>query len=172
MQQKNTQTVLVIYEDQETRDIAMAFCDDLMRRFWSECDFALEWCSFDVLRDARSGRAALQKASEADHTVFATHPHGPFPIAVELWVGAWCAQRSHREGTVVGLLDPAREGGAIASRYTWLRKMAHKAGLDYLTAGPLQLRIKLGSESCYQRASAKTTVLEQILSRPHAPVAH
>lgn len=172
MQKMESQTVLVIYEDEPTRNAAMQFCDTMVRRFWTRCDFGLEWCSFAALTDARSGKAALHKAADADIILFAAQPHGALPLHVELWIGAWVAQRAQRQGALVGLLDPERDGSGQTSRYTWLRAMAHKAGMDYLTAAPQEIGGTVGClDACVKRADARTDVLEGILTRPHIPVA-
>ena len=171
MQKMEIQNVLVIYEDEETRDAAMQFCDNMVRRFWTRCDFTLEWCSFGALTDARSGKAALHKAAEADIILFASAPYGPLPVHVELWISGWVAQRGQRQGAMIGLLDPERDGSERASRYTWLRSMAHKAGMDYLTTAPQEIGGTAGClDSCGKRADARTNVLEGILARPHIPV--
>lgn len=171
MQMMESKTVLVIYEDETTRNAAVQFCDSLVNRFWARCDFALEWCSFEALTDARAGRAALLKATDADIVIFASHPFGPLPIHVELWIEGWADRRGQRQGALIGLLDPEREGCEQTSRYTWMRTMAHKAGMDYLTTAPLEVGGTMPClDACAKRADARTNILEGILARPHIPV--
>lgn len=172
MEKMASQTVLVIYEDETTQSAAVAFCDDLVSRFWTRCDISVEWCSFSALTDARSGRAALHKAAEADLIVFAAQPDDPLPAHIDLWLTSWVTQRGQRDGAVIGLLDPSSGNEPRANRYTLLRSIAHKAGMDYLTQAPQQFGGVLGCvEECSRRAQARTDVLEGILKRPHLPVA-
>ena len=62
---KEACTVLVLYEDQATRQRGLAACDYLMNNFWTEVEFEFHWWRTDFLADASLAAAAAAKASEA-----------------------------------------------------------------------------------------------------------
>jgi len=164
MLNKASRLVVATYEDELTRKAALRFLDSLVAEFWSRCDFVVEWFSFDSVGGAELNQDTVQKAVDADLIVFAAHPEGELPAGVVRWMQAWCDQRKDREGSVIGLLDPAKEGSAQANRYTWLRSMAHKAGMDYLTQAPQQIGFMPETADPFlQRASASSSTLEEIL---------
>jgi hypothetical protein len=164
MLNKASRLVVAIYEDELTRKAALRFFESLVAEFWSRCDFAVEWFSFDSLGGTSPDQNAVLKTVEADLIVFVAHPEGELPTGVVRWMDAWCEQRNEREGSVIGLLDPAKDGGAQANRYTWLRYMAHKAGMDYLTQAPQQISLMPETADPFlQRAAASSSTLEEIL---------
>lgn len=163
-----TWQVVVIYEDPETRETAVSFCDRMVERFWSQVGFDIDWCSFDLLaKDACAG-AAAEKAAGADLIVFATRPGGELPLHLRAWTDAWLRRRGKREGVLVGLLAECAEA---ADRHHYFRDLAHRGGLDYLTEVPQSLSYPLpGSPESYtERADQVTSLLEDILHQPAPP---
>jgi hypothetical protein len=89
---------------------------------------------------------------------------------LENWLEQALRDRGDREGILVGLPKP-EEGLSVGAAATqvYLRKLAHAAGMDYLTAVPESLAAFVPdlSEASYQRATQVTSVLGTILS--HSP---
>lgn len=165
-------TVVVVYENAETRETAMAFCDRLVERFWNKFEFDVSWWSFDLLEHRESTREASEKAVEAALVVFATRPEGEMPRHVRAWVERWLPRRGDREGAVVGLVGPgAGERGLMEDRPLYLRSVALRAGMDYLTQVPQSIAHYLPDyvESCTQRAHQMTSVLDEILHQHQPP---
>jgi hypothetical protein len=168
---KATWSVVVIFEDANTREKAVKFCDQLVERFWSRCEFALTWMSFSALAEPNSARDAHAKTRDADVVVFAPRSEGPVPEAVIAWVERCLASRNDREGALAGLIDSAILTGRVAEKHAWLRSVAHRAGMDYLTQVPHDIvrSIPDSLETYSERARQVTSVLNEILHKRAAP---
>jgi len=165
---KTTWSAVVVFECEETRDKAVSFCNRLVDRFWTQMGFEISWWSFDMLRDATLGGEAAAKAAKSRLIIFATTAEGEMPFHVFEWVEKWVGQRSDQEGALVGLADRETSLTGVASaKHVYLREIAHRAGMDYLTKVPDNLSACPDSpESCAERAHTQTTLLEEILNRP------
>jgi hypothetical protein len=163
-------SVAVVYEDAATRAEAVSFCDRLMERFWAECEFDVGWWSFDHLKEGDSAKEASQKAVEANLVVFAVRPEGGISPGFDAWIETWLTHRGDREGTLVGLLTSGNELlDDAAGKHVYLRNVAHRAGMDYLTEVPQSIShfIPDSLESVSERAQRVSSVLDEILR--HAP---
>lgn len=158
---------MVVYEDTKNREEAVRFCDRLIERFWSEHGFYLSWWSFASLQEGPLAEAPTEKALEADLIIFATEPEGDLPDHVQEWTEEWLRRRGDREGAVVALTG---SGTAGPGKSVYLRNIAHRAGMDYLTEVPqtILLSIPDSLESVSRRADEVTSVLDEIL-RTHRP---
>jgi hypothetical protein len=169
---KATLSVVILYEDAQTREKAVKFCDQLVERFWANCEFRLTWMDFSALHDPNAARDAHAKARGADVIVFATRPEGPVPGVVTDWVERCLANRTDREGTLAGLIESSTIlTGWAAEKHAWLRSVAHRAGMDYLTDVPHDIAkpIPDSLESFSERAQQVTSVLDEILHKPIHP---
>jgi len=171
MKAKATNSVLVIYQDDQARQEVVKFCDDLIERFWAEHEFEVNWWSFDLLQEARLARDASARATDANVIIFATRPDGEIAPHVREWVETWVTARGDREGALVGLLD---SGDALmgyrAQHFVYLRNVAHRAGMDYLTQVPRALSgVPDSIESYTERADRVTSVLDEILHHKATP---
>ena len=155
----------VIYEDAETRAVAARECDRLLAKLWSEHGFEIHWWSFDELGEARAGCEALEKARAAAVMIFAVQPEGSYRHDTREWVETWLKLRGEREGALIGLLNPGENAGLVSEKYVYLHHVAHRAGMDYLTAIPKDIFhfIPESCESCTERAGQVTGVLDEIL---------
>lgn len=165
-------SVVVVYEDAECREAAVTFCDRLVERFWNQCEFGIDWWSFDQLREPNSAEQAAGKTVEANFMVFATRPQGVMPRELVSWVESWAHRRGDREGALVGLLDPSTDPeGCSELKHMYLRGLAHRLDADYLTQLPLDLRRAAPEslDSYTERADQMTSVLDEILRQPRTP---
>ncbi len=172
LEMKATWSVVVIFEDMATRDAAVGFCDRLVERFWAKCKFDVSWWSFGLLHEPEAAMEAVSKAAAADLVICTAGPEGEMPSHVVDWVENWLRQRGEREGILVGLLEHGAElGGSTGSRHVWLRQIAHRAGMDYLTQVPQGIGYPMPNslESCVERAHVVTPVLEEILHQHALP---
>ena len=164
MAMKAKWSVAVIYEDTGAQDAAVAFCDELVKRFWAEHSFEVTWWPFARLEESQIAADAKRKAAEAHLVVFATGK--PIPLHILHWTEQWIAERNQLEGALVGL--PC--GDASAELHCFLRRLAHRAGMDFLTRVPQTLRLAPESpEACTQRAHQVGSVLDSILRYRHLP---
>jgi hypothetical protein len=161
--------IVVVYEGAAARDPAMQFCDDLVKRFWPDCTFALSWFDWANLENSATAREAEQKAAEAQFVILAAGSSKMIPDYVQSWIERAMRRRGDREGVLVGLTGGDTDGGGDTQLY--LRKLAHRAGMDYLIRIPQSLpqSVPESVESCHRRATQVTSVLGAILSRVQSP---
>lgn len=162
-------SVTIIYEDIPAREAAVRFSDNLVRRFWSEYEFDVGWWSMHDLEQPEKVRTSAEKAAKADLLVFALNPEGELPECFFAWVDRWIGKRGEREGALAGLLDPAAAPNGVATKkYLYLRSLAHRARMDYLMQVPENMvgTIPDSIDSYAERASTRTSVLDEILTRP------
>ncbi len=165
-------SVAVVYEDTVSREAAVSFCDHLVERFWAECEFGVNWWSFELLQEPDSAKKASQSVVEANLVVFATRREGGMPPNVEGWIERWLSERGDREGTLVGLLSPGTGlSGEGADKHAYLRNVAHRGGMDYLTEVPQSISqiIPDSLKSVSERADVVSSVLEEILRHAAPP---
>src|SRR5258708_5288461 len=163
--------VVVVYEDSQCRDEAVKFCDLLVNRFWPTNGFEICWCSFANLQESKAAADSAEKATKAPLILFVTRPQGELPIDVVLWIQKWSSKRAEREGVLVGLLDPGTSSGIPEDKHIYLRNVAHRAGMDYLTKMPENISrgIPDSLDSYSQRAQRVTSVLSEILRKQPVP---
>lgn len=165
---KATKSIVVVYEDTATRKNAVEFCDRMVKKFWAECEFDIQWWAFANLEEQAVAKEATKKAAEADVVVLACGPERELPSHVESWIENWVSQRGDREGSLASLIEP--DFGAT-DKHVYLRAVAHRAGMDYLTEVPQEFahRFPDSLESYSERASQVTGVLEEILHQHPTP---
>src|SRR5690349_19563036 len=103
---KRIWSVAVVYEDTPMREGAVQFCDALMKRFWAENEFSIDWWQFSQLENDMSGRQAEAKGAEADLIIFAARSDTGLPEGVAAWLESWIGRRGEREGAMIALNDP------------------------------------------------------------------
>jgi hypothetical protein len=169
MGERGSLSLAVLYDDARARETAVMFCDQLCERFWATHTFELSWWSFADLEDANSSRIALAKGSGADWLLISAQTEKEFSAAVLTWLDLWVAQRGDREGALVGLIQPGET--APIEKHAVLRRLAHRAGMDYLTQVPQSLGQpeQDSADACTERAHQVTAVLNGILHKPTRP---
>jgi hypothetical protein len=168
-----TRSVAVLYESPQAQEMAVGFCDGLVSRFWIEEGFDINWWAVGLLERASAARLALEKAANADFVVIALAAETSIPYYLEAWLEKWLVCRGEREGALVGLI--AGEGKHVAggaSKHLYLRRLAHRAQMDYLTQIPPCVSPPEGEDPdvYVERAQEMTSVLKEILERPSSPV--
>lgn len=166
---KATCSVAVIYQDAQARELAVGYCDVLVQRFWQRRDFELCWWSFQQIENVDS----TLKDCNVDLLIFATRAVEEIPGGVQRWVERWLIERANREGALVNLTDisPPALKTIAAKTDKYLRDVAHRGNLDYLTQVPADIfgLIPESAECCRDRARQMTTVLDEILHRAALP---
>jgi hypothetical protein len=169
---RRTRCVTVVYETPAIREHAVGFCERLAEE--SDC-IVLEtnWWSFELLSHTLIASDAAQKAAAAEVIIFAMNVDGDLPPEIKLWIENWLAKRGEREGALVGLLEQEPGPPEMASfREIYLRHVARRAGMDYLSHGAPTAAdaIPDSIDSVNQRAGLVTSVLDDILhTHPHSP---
>ena len=163
---KATWSVAVIFDKAKARETGMAFCDSLVHKFWADNEFDVSWWNLNELQESSTAEQALKKSAVADVVVFAIEGVGSDHF--QEWTNQWLKRRGRRKGALVGLVPctgQSASGPALIERF--LRHLAHRAGMDFLTAVPqiVPRRASESLESCDERAHRVTTVLDGILHR-------
>lgn len=166
---KATWNVAVIYDGVEARETGVVFCDTLVQRFWSRCKLDVTWLPSESLANVETVRGTLQKTAMADLLVFVVSSQNDLPLHVRGWVEEWLRTRGEREGCLVALAPEGKRCGPC----NFLRQLAHRAGMDFLTEVPQSFGEPIpDSVDVYsERASTVTRVLDDILKQPQAPPA-
>ena len=158
--------VLVVYEDNATREHAVQFCEQLANQHCPERGPAVEWQSFAELTDPKASPTAAEAASAANFVVFAVSAGNDFPQEIKLWIEGWLGRRGDREGALVGLVPrPQSPCDAASLKEIYLRFAAHRAGMDYLSHVPPTLPKPLPDslDSFTEQAGEVTSLLDEIL---------
>jgi hypothetical protein len=159
-------SVVVLYEDTPSREDAVRFCDRLVERFWQSREFDIHWASFSTLKEEADNSS--NKIAHADVLIFAASAEGAMPEETVAWIEESLAGKGDREGALVGLLHDTRGTHselADSQKHSYLRCLAHRLSMDYLTEIPQHLsRLMPDSlESYCARADRVTNVLDEIL---------
>jgi len=165
--EKVNSKVVVIYKDDNARDQAVRFCDGLVARFWPHYNFDINWWSYQALTELESTKA-VNNVLELDLLVFAGPAEEPLPLEVHDWIERWSAERGEREGALVDLIGSESNS---ADTHFYLRAVAHRAKMDYLTQMPQHIPrfIPESRESYWNRAAQITSVLDEILQHHVTP---
>ena len=169
---KRDWSVVVVFEDAATRGQAVEVCDHLVQRFWTDCELAVSWWSWDMLEQPTQAQEAIQKAAEADLLIFAARTETDLPTPLQQWIETWLAMRGERDGALMSLFGKeAQAGEALAERHGYLRQVAHRGGMDYLTEAPQNLSFSIPDslDWCSARAESVTSVLDEILHTHGTP---
>jgi hypothetical protein len=161
--------VVVVYETPAIREHAVRFCERLAEEQKSAA-MEMNWWPFHLLGHPASAGDAVQKASNADILIFAMDASGDLPQEIKLWIERWLNKRGEREGALVGLLNCEEHHEVASFREIYLRHIARRAGMDYLShAVPTVGRaIPDSIDSFSERARRMTSVLDNILHKhPH-----
>ena len=172
LEPKAAWSVVVVYEDPAAREQAVNFCDQLVKRFWARFEFDVSWWSFAMLQQEPVATEAAERAARADLIVFSSALQGDFPASVRDWLESWLNRRGDREGILAGLMDPGADlSGREGPKHNYLRQVAHRAAMDYLTQVPhnISRSIPESLDSYAERAVHVSSVLDEILHRPAPP---
>lgn len=130
--------IVAAYEDKSTRTRAMALIGHLEKRFGDEIDFTCTWWKFRFLMDKDIALVARHYAESADVMIFASDAPGLFPLQIMNWVESWTERRSRDGGVLVPLIgSPYIPQKLYSTKRFYLRHVADRAGLDYLTQSML-----------------------------------
>ncbi len=167
---RSAKSIVVIYEDSALRERAVQFCERLAAE---TPGMDMDWWSFQLLSHPSMAQAAVERAAGAEVVVFAMGARGDLPAEIKLWFEKWLNKRGEREGALVGLLHREEAMQGMASfREMYLRHIAHRGGMDYLShASPtIWHAIPDSIDSYNERAGRKTSLMDGILQKhPHAP---
>ena len=151
-------SVVVLYEDAATRQRAMKVCDHLVQQFWAEVEFKFHWWRTDFLEDDTMAATAAADAGNADFIVVSSSAERELSPFVKNWFETWIAQRQGREGAFVDLTETGAVSAAhVQHNKIFLRNVAHRAAMDYLTKVPSVINGKLPAGGSPPAVNMSTT---------------
>jgi len=164
--------VVVLYENASAREQASRFCERMAEH--RDAPLQVSWWSLSFLSQPAMAHDAAEKALAAELIVFAMSGGGDLPHDAKIWVESWLGRRHGHEGAIVGLVENANPGEIASLKEIYLRHIAHRAGMDYLShSTPTAAKAMPDSiESYNARAGHMTSVLAEILrvQPPTAPL--
>ena len=157
----------VVFESNAARERAAGFCQQLSSCACGTSEPVIRWYSFDDLTIASGSEDVMMASLEARLLAFAVHEEGDLPAAVKKWTEGWLLRRGRREGILVGLVFEERPSlrKVACLKEIYLRHLAHRAGMDYLSHLPTQFTkvIPDSLDSYNSRAGQMTPLLDEIL---------
>jgi len=124
--------IVVLYEDNSSRDAAIGLCEALKKTFHEDLDFEITWCRFKYFNDPAVASEAAEIAVRADLIVVSIPRAQDLPLEVKAWFERWLPARESTEGAFVLLQTSEEPPGLQNSQSSYLYLLAQRANLDYL----------------------------------------
>jgi hypothetical protein len=161
-------SVFVVFDDMTARQHATRVCDFISARFWPDIEFEIHWCALSRLGSPECAKKAVNCATGARIVIVATSAREVLPQTAVAWLDEWCAERRGREGALIGLIEEDAESEMREKTDQFLRSVAHRAGLDYLTHAPECGLTPMPDETGWITAKTEQmgSVLDNILTKP------
>jgi hypothetical protein len=126
-------SIIVLYEDNSSRDAAIRLCNTLEKNFHTDLDFETTWCRFKYFTDPAVASEAAEIAAQADLIIVAIQRAQDLPLEVKAWFERWLPERESSEGALV-LLQTSEELPSLQNlQSSYLYLLAQRANLDYLS---------------------------------------
>ena len=163
----------MLYENPATRERAVKLCDDFVTKSGGDPEPEVHWQSFAELGSSGTADPAAEAAAVAEIIIFAISAQGDLPAHVKSWTEKWLGKRGEREGVLIGLLLDGRNNPCEIAclKEVYLRHLAHRAGMDYLTHLPALTRAVIPDslDAFNERAGQTSSLLDDILHQPFVP---
>ena len=125
--------IVVLYEDNSSRDAAIQLCKTLEKVFDAELDFETTWCRFKYFSDPTVASEAAQIASHADLIIVSIPRAQDLPLEVKAWFERWLPDRESSDGALVLLQTSEAPASPQNLQTSYLYLLAQRANLDYLS---------------------------------------
>ena len=158
-------TVVVIYDNSDTRARALKVCDYLVGQIWGSVELDFHWWRTDFLKDKYMARAAATHAVDSDFLIVARSSFEISPT-LETWFEDWIDQHRNREGALIDLTTQTVSNPS-SQQPNILREIARRGRFDYLTAArePADTNT-FGSTNV---TNSKSTLIDDRLSHSYPP---
>ena len=157
----NACTIVVLYDDDSTRDRAMDACDYLVNQFWKDVELKIHWWRLDFLNDAALAGIAASNAIKSDFLIICLQPHEVISPSLESWFEIWLPHRGEKDGALVNLLGNGEKENSSPQIEQFLKYVCRRGNFDYLTSIPFETRP--GGDGASGQVAGKTIWRE---SRP------
>jgi hypothetical protein len=160
---RETLNLVVLYDDRVGRDHVLRIRDHLIEHFGGELDVVCSWWRFDFLAEPSFASAASQEAEKADVILLSLHSSNALPPYVQEWIEKAISKSRNGRSLLALLAGPDNETDLVDVD-EFLTTVAARGGLDYLGASAFGGVSDLARRSIAHRASARTSVMNDILS--------
>ena len=166
---RETLSVLVVYEDLETGLRASEALDRTMQRLQAPVEVQVDFWRSDLFREA----AFLQQvtAQQADIVFLSTHGRGQLPRTLHSWLHQWFGCQGGEPRALAVLLDTkGRDLPGVTKMLEELSRAARLAGVDmFLHAAEPKAEWERAIEEIHCRAETKTVLLDEVLLHADRP---
>jgi hypothetical protein len=125
--------IVVLYEDNPSRDAAISLCNSLQQIFNSELDFQITWCRFKYFNDSAVASEAADLAAQADVVLVSIPRPQDLPLEVKAWFERWLPRRERFEGALVLLQSSEQAPSLEISQCSYLYLLAQRANLEFIS---------------------------------------
>ena len=123
---------VAIYEDGSTGRRAKRFYDKLILEFEDECDFSLQFWSFQVLAIPELRKSAIESAAQADFVILSLHCKAGLPVHIKEWIETWSKLIIGKDLTLIALVEKSTtRDGTNASALPYLKRLAKRTKVDF-----------------------------------------
>lgn len=157
-------SVAVIYDDAASRTRAIELCDRLIRHFWQDMQFRVNWWKSAQLNDLDIAPAAAWSVRHAQIVIFSAVNRSELPVAQQAWLQAALANPLENGRMLIGFADTSSgQTGAAPPLLHTLQTCALRAGMDFLPRLTPGLDVLAGAAQHAPDATGMTSVLSSIL---------
>lgn len=126
--------IVVLYDDNSSRDAAIRLCNSLEKAFHSELDFHITWCRFKYFKDPAVASEAAELAADANLLLVAIQCADDLPLEVKAWFERWLPNRELSDGALVLLNTSGLPSPPPTIPHTsYLYLLAQRGNLDYIS---------------------------------------
>jgi hypothetical protein len=124
---------VAIYEDGATGRRAKRFYDKLIvELFEDECDFSLQFWSFQVLAIPELRKSAIESAAQADFVILSLHCKAGLPVHIKEWIETWSKLIIGKDLALIALVEKSTtRDGTNASALPYLKRLAKRTKVDF-----------------------------------------
>ena len=159
-------SVAVIYDDSASRGRAIELCDHLIRHFWQDMQFRVNWWKSAHLDDADIAPAAAWSVRHAEIVIFSAVNRSELPVAQQTWLQSALPNPAADGRMLIGFAAGASGPTADASPLLLaLQKCALLAGMGFLPRLAPGPELLAGAAQHGRGAAGMTSVLQSILQQ-------
>lgn len=163
-------SIAVLFDDAASRARAIHLCDHLVRQFWQDMHFRMNWWKTAQLENADIAQAAAWSVRHAQIVIVSAVNRTELPELVKTWLDSALVKSTGDGRMLIGFGAAATTPGGDAPRLLRdLQNCATRAGLDFLPRLTPSLGVVASQQARRDDAFGMTSVLRAILEQPQAP---
>jgi hypothetical protein len=128
--------IAVVYTDRQSRQRAMGLCDSLAGHLPKELQLEFTWWNTRYLHDSQVAQLAADALADSDMVLVSASDAAMLAPEVKNWLERGMRQPHSRERALAAYLDKTDRQADTPSLDLYLRDVARRAHVDYLTLEP------------------------------------